>query len=71
MSTRRKPGPWLALSLGSRAHSQFHVAALGAADTFPMSWAWLTKEEQWLLSTMAVASGPDDRGEGLRQQAVS
>lgn len=45
MSTRRKPGPWLALSLGSRAHSQFHVAALGAADTFPMSWAWLTKEE--------------------------
>lgn len=60
------------IEFGSRAHSQFHVkAALGAADTFPMSWAWLTKEEQWLPSTMAVASGPNDRGEGLRQQAVS
>lgn len=61
----------LTLSLGNRAPSQFPVAALGVADTLPRLWAWFTKEEQWLPSTMVVASGANAWHEGLRQQAIS
>lgn len=61
----------LALSLGSRTHSQFCAAALGVTDTFPLFWTWFREEGKRLESVMVVAQGAkEDRGEGFGPNAV-